>query len=43
MADQRLVTRRGEGHFGIMEHFGEMLAALTGPGPGHGNLGEPQK
>jgi pimeloyl-ACP methyl ester carboxylesterase len=29
----RLVIREGEGHFGIMEHLGEMLDALTGPEP----------
>jgi pimeloyl-ACP methyl ester carboxylesterase len=29
----RLVMRDGEGHFGIYEHLGEMLDALTGPGP----------
>jgi pimeloyl-ACP methyl ester carboxylesterase len=28
----RLVVRDGEGHFGIYEHLGEMLAALTEPG-----------
>ncbi len=27
----RLVVRDGEGHFGIYEHLGEMLAALTEP------------
>jgi len=27
----RLVIREGEGHFGIMEHLGEMLGALTEP------------
>ena len=27
----RLVVRDGEGHFGILEHLGEMLAALTKP------------
>jgi pimeloyl-ACP methyl ester carboxylesterase len=27
----RLVMREGEGHLGIMEHLGEMLAALTAP------------
>ena len=25
--------REGEGHFGIYEHLGEMLAALTAPAP----------
>jgi pimeloyl-ACP methyl ester carboxylesterase len=25
----RLVMREGEGHFGIVEHLGEMLEALT--------------
>ena len=29
----RLVMREGEGHFGIMEHLGAMLDALTGPDP----------
>jgi pimeloyl-ACP methyl ester carboxylesterase len=29
----RLVIREGEGHFGIMEHLGEMLDALTRPEP----------
>ena len=33
LPDARLVMREGEGHFGIMEHLGEMLAALTGPDP----------
>jgi hypothetical protein len=27
--DARLVMREGEGHFGIYEHLGEMLGALT--------------
>jgi pimeloyl-ACP methyl ester carboxylesterase len=30
--DARLVVREGEGHFGIYEHLGEMLGALTEPG-----------
>jgi pimeloyl-ACP methyl ester carboxylesterase len=29
----RLVMREGEGHFGIYEHLGEMLGALTVPAP----------
>ena len=29
----RLVMRDGEGHFGIYEHLGEMLDALTAPDP----------
>jgi len=33
LPDARLVMREGEGHFGIMEHLGEMLDALTGPDP----------
>jgi pimeloyl-ACP methyl ester carboxylesterase len=33
LPDARLVMRQGEGHFGIMEHLGEMLDALTGPDP----------
>jgi pimeloyl-ACP methyl ester carboxylesterase len=33
LPDARLVMRQGEGHFGIMEHLGEMLGALTGPDP----------
>jgi pimeloyl-ACP methyl ester carboxylesterase len=33
LPDARLVMREGEGHFGIMEHLGEMLGALTGPDP----------
>jgi pimeloyl-ACP methyl ester carboxylesterase len=33
LPDARLVLREGEGHFGIMEHLGEMLDALTGPDP----------
>jgi pimeloyl-ACP methyl ester carboxylesterase len=32
----RLVMRQGEGHLGIYEHLGEMLDALTGPGPAPG-------
>jgi hypothetical protein len=28
----RLVVREAEGHFGIYEHLGEMLGALTEPG-----------
>ena len=31
--DARLVMREGEGHFGIYEHLGEMLGALTAPAP----------
>jgi len=31
LPDARLVMREGEGHFGIMEHLGEMLDALTEP------------
>jgi pimeloyl-ACP methyl ester carboxylesterase len=31
LPDARLVMREGEGHFGIMEHLGEMLDALTQP------------
>ena len=33
LPDARLVMREGEGHFGIMEHLGAMLDALTGPDP----------
>jgi len=33
LPDTRLVMREGEGHFGIMEHLGEMLDALTRPEP----------
>jgi len=33
LPDARLVIRKGEGHFGIMEHLGEMLDALTDPDP----------
>jgi pimeloyl-ACP methyl ester carboxylesterase len=33
LTDARLVLREGEGHFGIMEHLGEMLSALTEPVP----------
>jgi len=33
LPDARLVMREGEGHFGIMEHLGEMLDALTAPDP----------
>jgi hypothetical protein len=29
----RLVMRVAEGHLGIYEHLGEMLDALTAPGP----------
>jgi len=32
----RLVLRDVEGHLGIHEHLGEILAALTGPGPAPG-------
>jgi hypothetical protein len=32
-AKPRLVMREGEGHFGIYEHLGEMLGALTEPAP----------
>jgi hypothetical protein len=32
-AEPRLVMREGEGHFGIYEHLGEMLGALTEPAP----------
>src|SRR5215472_310494 len=33
LPDARLVIREGEGHFGIVEHLGEMLDALTRPDP----------
>ena len=33
LPDARLVMREGEGHFGILEHLGAMLDALTGPDP----------
>jgi pimeloyl-ACP methyl ester carboxylesterase len=33
LPDAHLVLRDGEGHFGIYDHLGEMLDALTQPGP----------
>jgi pimeloyl-ACP methyl ester carboxylesterase len=32
LARAQLIVRDGEGHFGILEHLGEMLEALTEPG-----------